>query len=290
MATEDPTSPSTAELAAVGHLIALGYEDPHDAARRQLSAERQLQAELSQAQERLDAGQVTDAIERLDALTRAAPEWAPARHLLAVACYRAGQLASALAHLEWLEFHAIEHAQLALLRATIELSRRRLDAALDQATYARHLDESLPRPDALIGEVHLRRGNLDSADTAFQRAAKLAPGDAGHVTGRAAVALRRGDCEAAIDLALHALELDLEFPLAHYRLGVALALRRQYRESRVAFETFARLSPHRAAPYRWLAFVCQALGDDLSANEYRERCRLVIKQRRARPDPGTMSS
>jgi tetratricopeptide (TPR) repeat protein len=207
--------------------------------------------------------------------------------LLAVAYYRAGKLSSALEQLEWLEFHGVEHAQLALLRATIELSRRRLDTALDQACYARHLGASLPGPEVVIGEVNLRRGNLDAADAAFQRATELAPADAGPVSGQAAVALRRGDDEAAIDLALHALELNLEFPLAHYRLGAALALRRQYPESRVAFEAFARLSPQKAAPYRWLALVCTAIGDNVAAHEYRQRGRRVIKQRRARSSSKT---
>ena len=133
--------------------------------------------------------------------------------------------------------------------------------------------------------MHLRRGDLDAAEAAFQRAAELAPGNAGPWSGRAAVALRRGNYETAIDLALHALELNLEFPLAHYRLGAALALRRQYLESRVALETFARLSPHKAAPYRWLAFVCTAMEDGVTANEFRERGRRVIQQRRARPRP-----
>jgi Flp pilus assembly protein TadD len=269
-------------LAAVRHLIELGYEDPEDAVRRERSIELQLRAELAEAEARVAAGRFPEAIASLEGLARAAPEWAPARRLLAVACYRAGRLTSALVHLDWLEDHAVEHAHLALLRAMIELSRRRLDAALDQASYARHLDASLPGPDAVIGEASLRRGDLEAAEAAFQRAAELAPGDAGPLSGRAAVALRRGDYEAAIDLSLRALELNMEAPLAHYRLGAALAMRRQSREARVALETFARLSPHVAAPCRWLATVCTAMGDDASASEYQQRGRLVIRQRRAR--------
>jgi tetratricopeptide (TPR) repeat protein len=268
------------EAAAVRHLVELGYEDPQDAARARLVAQRALDADLANARQALDAGRTVDAIELLEALAGAAPGWAPPRRLLAFACYGAGQMTSALAHLDWLELHAVEHAQLALLRATIELARRRFDAALDQAAYARHLDESLPGPDAVRGEVHLRRGDLDAAESAFQRAAELAPGDAGPWSGLAAIALRRGNYDAAIDAALHALELNLELPSAHYRLGIALADIQKYPESRVALETFARLSPDRAAPFRLLATICEEMEDGVSAAEYRQRGRQLITQRR----------
>jgi Flp pilus assembly protein TadD len=280
--SDDPSSSSTAELATVRHLIDLGYQEPNDVARRQLSERRQLRAQLEQSQEQLNSGQFTEAIDALHALTRTAPEWAPPRRLLAVACYRAGQLTSAVVHLDWLEHHAIEDSQIALLRASINLARRQFDAALDQADYARRLSPSLPEPDVVIGEVHLRRGNFTAAETAFQRAAELAPDAYGPNVGLAAIALRRGDYESAIDLALQALELKLELPLAHYRLGVALALRGQYPESRVALEAFARLSVGKAAPDHWLKIVCTAMGDLVAARHYAERGRKTIRRRRER--------
>jgi tetratricopeptide (TPR) repeat protein len=221
----------------------------------------------------------------LEALTREAPDWPAPRHLLARACFQDGDLTRALEHLDWLELHAIEHVELALLRASIEMSCRRFDAALDQADYARHLDDSSPGPDIVIGEVRLRRGELDAAEAAFQRAAELAPVDAVSMAGLAAVALHRGTYETAVDLALQSLECNLELPIPHYRLGVALACRRKYSEARVAFEAFARLSPRRAAPYHWLAAVCEAMGDQAAANDYREQGRSVVRARRARAEP-----
>ncbi len=280
MESDDPAAFAIAEAAAVRHLVELGYEDPRDAARQRHLAQRELDADLARAQERLGAGQITDAVEQLESLTRAAPEWASPRRLLAAACYQAGHLADALVHLDWLELHAVENAQLALLRAMIELSRRRFDAALDQAGYARHLDQSLPGPEVVMGEVHLRRRELEAAEEAFQRAAELAPGDASVWCGMSAVAFRRGDYDAAIDRALHALELNMAFAPAHFRLGVALAEIQQYSEARVALETFARLSPNRAAPFRWLADICEQMEDGVTAAEFRQRGRQVIQQRR----------
>ncbi len=196
MASAEPSASSAAEIAAVSHLVELGYSDPQDAARQRAGDERELDAELARTQGLLDGGQVDEAIGALDALTRAAPEWSPPRRLLAIACYRAGEVAAAREHLEWLELHAVEQAPLALLRATIELSQRQFDAALDQAGYARHLDQSLPGPELVIGEAYLRRGELDAAGEAFQRAAELAPNDAGGVVrpGGRRTATRRLRC------------------------------------------------------------------------------------------------
>ncbi len=77
------------------------------------------------------------------------------------------------------------------------------------------------------------------------------------------------------------MELNFELPLAHYRLGAALALVEQYPEVRVALETFARLSPHRAAPYRWLASICEEMEDGVTAAEYREQGRRLVRERRS---------
>jgi predicted Zn-dependent protease len=282
MAPEDETPASAAESAAVRHLIELGYEDPRETAWRQRKARDERKARLAHAQQQFRAGQFLEAIDALEALVRDSPEWASPRRLLAAACVQTKQLARAVAHLDWLEFHGVEQAQLALLRADIELARRRWDAAIDQADYARHLDRSAPGPEVVIGEVLVRRGDLDGAEAAYRSAAKFAPGDVGALAGLSAVALRRGDDEAAIDFALQVMERDLHLPLAHYRLGVALARQGRAQEARVALEAFARLSPGKAAPYRWLAVVSNTLGDHLAAEGYLEQGRRTIRARHAR--------
>jgi tetratricopeptide (TPR) repeat protein len=278
------TSPS--ELAAVRHLVELGYEDPLDVAMRRAVEERGRQTELARAQDHLDAGQLDDAIAICHRLALAAPEWMPPHRLLAQAHYRAGRHAATLEELEWLEVHAVEHPQLAMLRAAVDMARRRFDAALDHAQYAIHLGEvsphlAAPGAGVLIGEVHLRRGQLDQAQQAFQSAVGRWPTDAGALAGLAGVDLRRGNYNDAVDHALQAVESNVHLPLAHYRLGVALVRLENYPNAQVAFEAYARLSPRRAAPYRWLTFVVDKQGDASKAAQYRSHGRQLICNRRA---------
>lgn len=275
---------SPVELASVRHLAELGYEDPLDAAARRAIAERSRQAELARAQEHLNAGRTSEALTALERLIEAAPEWAPPRRALAIAHYHTGRLAAARQQLDWLELHAIEHAQLSLMRAAIDLSQRRLDAAIDQAQYARHLMATAAAPasvapDLIIGEAHVRRGELDAAEEAYARAHQQSPADAGALAGLAGVALRQGDDEAAVDWALQALEQNMETPLAHYLLGAGLVRLGQLAEARLALESFARLAPHRAAPYRWLAAICEQQEDGVAAAEFRERGRRIVRER-----------
>lgn len=276
---------SNAGVSSVQHLLDLGYVDPHDAAMRRAVVERGRQVALGAAQELLAAGRLDEGVAALEPLCSGSPEWAPPRRLLASACYQLGRAAQAREHLEWLELHAVEHAQLSLLRAAIDLAGRRLDSAEDHAHYARHLSDlnSAPvgaGPELIVGEVRLRRRDLERAEAAFQRALELAPGDARALTGLAGVALVRGDDEAAADHALAALELDMKTGLAHYRLGLALARMERWHEARVALETFARLGPRRAAALHWLGQIAERQGDSDAAAEFRAQARRALAERR----------
>jgi tetratricopeptide (TPR) repeat protein len=176
--------------------------------------------------------------------------------------------------------------ELALLRAAIDMARRRFNAALDQAEYARHLGNITPSlatagPDVIAGEVYLRRGNLAGAGEAFRRTIQRWPADASALAGLAGLALHAGDGEAAADYALQALENNMQLPLAHYRLGVGLVYLERYPEAQIAFETFARLSPHRAGPYRWLTTIARRQSDGVKAASYRDHGRQIIRDRRA---------
>jgi len=276
---------STAGASLVKHLADLGYVDPHDAALRRAVAERGRQVALGAAQESLAAGRLDEGVAALLRLCNEAPAWAPPRRLLATACYQLGRATEAREHLDWLELHAVEHAQLSLLRAAIDLAGRRLDSAEDHALYARHLSElnNAPvaaGPELIVGEVRLRRGDAEGAEAAYRRALELAPGDARALTGLAGVALMRGDDEGAADLALEALEVDMKLALAHYRLGLALARMERWHEARVALETFARLGPRRAVALRRLARIAELQGDGAAVAEYRVRARRVVAERR----------
>ncbi|HEX5034879.1 MAG TPA: tetratricopeptide repeat protein, partial [bacterium] len=168
------------------------------------------------------------------------------------AYFRAGRLKETQELLHWLEVHGVEHAELALMRARIALKRRKLDEALDSASYAKCLQDPLPEADLLIGEVHFRRNQLDAAEVAYTAAETRAP-SAATAAGLAAIALRRGNAELAADQCLTALDRDMTHWPAHYRLGLALMQLQRWPEARLAFETTTRLQPTLTGPHRFLS-------------------------------------
>ncbi len=175
--------------------------------------------------------------------------------------------------------HAIEHAELALLRASIALARRRLDAALEDAEYAKGLQQPLPEADLVIGEVYFRRGLLDAAEAAYARA--MEPRDlAAALAGLGAVALRRGDFEQAVDRCLAALERDMGLWRAHVRLGYALCHLGRWPEARLALETATRLNPAALGLYKQRVLIAQALDDQEAAFEYQRLARDGLAKRR----------
>jgi len=276
----DAAGDSPTELEAVRHLVELGYADPLELAARRAMAEQAQQSQFHRAEELLRAGHTAAAIEILEPAVQTAHDWIAGRRLLARAYFRAGQFDAASELLEWLELHAVEHAELALMRATITLKQRRLDEALDHAQYALHLSDALPAAELIVAEVHLRRGRLDAAEAAYRAIDGPQHATAAKI-GLAAVALRRCEYEVAAELALEALEQDLCRWEAHWCLGRALMHLGRWPEARVAMETCARLRPSLAAPHRWLAKICEQQDDDANAAEFRQRAREATRRRRS---------
>jgi tetratricopeptide (TPR) repeat protein len=148
---------------------------------------------------------------------------------------------------------------LSLLRASLALGRRDLDTALDHAEYARFLQQPLPAADVIIGEVCFRRGQLDEAAGAYQRALAAAGEQALALSGLAAIRLRQRDYLASIDYSLQALERDMRLAKTHYRLGLALIGLGRHAEAIAALEMAARLNPNLAGPRRFIARVDESL-------------------------------
>jgi tetratricopeptide (TPR) repeat protein len=175
----------------------------------------------------------------------------------------------------------VEHAELALLRAKLALRRRLLDAASDQAEYAKHLHDPLPAADVLIGEVEYRRGNLAAAEVAYRRAIEVPGPNAAARAGLAAIALRRNELAQAIEWSLQAIEQQTRLASTHYRLGLALSKLQRLPEAAAALTAAAAINPKLAGPYRWLATIALEQGNLEAAEEYRRLAAEVIARRRA---------
>ena len=276
---------SPSEIESVRHLIELGYEDPFDIAQRKAADDHRRDARRAEAETLLASGRIDEAVARLEQLGSEFSDW-PAPHFLLARVYaQRKRYTHARQHLDWLTFHGIESAALAALRATIDLGERRFDAAIDQANYAKYLSDDSTTADAILGEVYLRRGDLAAATAAFNRVLSVRPADAAALGGMAAIALRRRDYERAVDYALAALEQNILLPAVHYRLGVALVELDRLPEARAAFNTAVQLAPQLAAPYRWLATICDRLGDTEQAQQMTSEGRKRIRHRRQPPAP-----
>jgi tetratricopeptide (TPR) repeat protein len=271
----------SSESASVAHLVELGYEDPVETAARLAVVEQARQATLKAAEELLKKGDLEAAIDSLEAIVDAASEWTAPHHLLARAYYRAARWDAVDERLRWLECQGVEHAELALLRAKLALRRRSLDAASDQAEYAKHLHSPLPPADVLIGEIEYRRGNLAAAEVAYRRAIEVPGPNAAAWAGLAAIALRRNELAQAIEWSLQAIEQQTRLASAHYRLGLALSKLQRPLEATAALRAAATIDPKLAGPYRWLAQLADEQRDFASAREYRRLGAEVIARRRA---------
>jgi tetratricopeptide (TPR) repeat protein len=277
-----PESPGVAcDSSAVAHLVALGYEDPLEAAQLQAAAEQSQRLQLQTAEQLLRADGAIAAIELLESIIAAAPDWPAPRHLLARAYFRSGRLHDAASSLEWLESRGVEHAELTLLRARLALRARSFAAARDHADYAQALHPGLAAADAISGEVAFRTGDLAAAERAYRRAADVAGPQPAAWAGLAAVALRRGELAEAIECSLQAVEQAPSVASTHYRLGLALYRLQRPQEAKAALEAAAALNPQLWGPYRWLRAIAVSQGDRASAERYEQLGRAVIARRRS---------
>lgn len=264
------------------HLTDLGYVDPWESAQQRAAEVQRHSAALAEAEKRLSAGRYDEAAAQLRQLAAVAPSWTAPRRLLARAELHAGRAGEAIKHLNWLEEHGVEHAELALLRAAAELNQRRLDDVLAGAEYARALaQQPLPAADVLTGQAQLRRGRIDEAEAAFESALAAEPSRGDAVAGLGVVALRRGNWEQAADRMLQALELGMSTPAVHQRLGMALAHMGRLDDAAVALKNAAALAPSSAAPHWWLSNVARLAGRHDLADACRNDARAVVRSRRA---------
>jgi len=276
-------SSHTDEASSVLHLVDLGYVDPEEAAASQAALRSRLEADLGRAIELHGSGRGQEAVELLHRIASDDPELISPRQILAELHFRAGNWNAARPHLDWLAYHNVVTPRLALMAGALALTGRDLPTALDELKYASHVEPTLPSVQSLFGATLLRLGKWEAAEEAFERALRQNPENAPALEGLAALALHREDFEGGAHWALEALRHDMQQFRAHYHLGIALAYLERIEAAIEAFATCARLEPLRAAPFYWLSRLAdEHQGDAVSAAEYRERGREVIRQRRCR--------
>jgi tetratricopeptide (TPR) repeat protein len=288
----DETASGRVQDQSVEHLVELGYVDPHDLVAQEASEHCRRMTELNRALSLMDAGLLAQATACLEQLAHEHPDWFNSHAVLAEAYYRANQWRSARSEIEWLMCRGIEQPQLYFLSAAIEFASRQYDLALEELRCAGRAGIVLPGLRALEGEIHLRKRNFGAAETAFRSSIELEGPTLQSLDGLATVGLYFDRYEEAAANAFDALAMEMRFGRAHYHLAVALLQLDKPHEALRAMETWAAVEPQAAAPFRWMARVCELRLDDLPrAADYRAQGREVVRRRResliASPAVGT---
>lgn len=267
---------------SVEHLVQLGYIDPREIAEQERLRSCKWTVRFQQAISELDAGMLDHAIAKLELLVDEQSESHSARAMLAEALFRAGRRSDARRQVEWLRYHGNEQPQVYRLAAAIEFASRDFDAALAELQGTRRGTTRCSGADVMEGSVWLRKRDLERARTAYQSAIEQEGPSRDALTGMAGVELMSGQTEAAAMHALDALSSDMSCGRAHYYLAVALTELDRPQEALQALENWAMANPTAAAPYRWMARVCdRQLHCPERAADCRARGRQVVRSRRS---------
>ena len=266
---------------SVAHLLALGSVDPHETAARGRAEECRRIGEVNRITSLIESGLLSQGIARLEAAAKEYPDWYSARMKLAEAYYRANQLKLARREIDLLMCRGMEQPQLFFLSAVIAFADRQYELALDELRCAGRAGVVLFGARALEGDIQLRKRNFAAAEAAFRASIATDGPTLQSLDGLAAANLHLGRYEEAATNALDALAKEMRFGRAHYHLAVALCQMGRPHEARRALESWATVDPQSAAPYRWLARVCELKpGDRAQAAAYNAQGREVIRRRR----------
>jgi len=265
----------------IEHLMQLGYTDPLDTRACEDAQHCRWSTQVQNALSLLDAGNLDEAAAELETCVIAQPESHQARGMLAEAYFRAGRRHAAREQVEWLRYHGNEQPQTYLLAANIEQAERNFVAALDELRGTRRGMIRYPGADVMEGNLWLRLRDLEDARRAYQAAIDFCGPTPDALAGLAATELLAGNAERAAMLALDALGGNMQLSRAHYCLAIALLQLARPREAIQAFESWAKLEPTAAAPFRWMASICERqLNEPERAATLRKIGRTIVRRRR----------
>jgi predicted AlkP superfamily phosphohydrolase/phosphomutase/Tfp pilus assembly protein PilF len=207
--------------AALAHLVDLGYIEPlgadDEATRRDTVASNRLQL----AQSHVDAGEHARALEALAGIEGPVAETNGVRLLRATAHAGAGDAAAAHRDLEAVVGSGREALAAQAMRARLMLGSGDAAGAVGVLRALAEQPGGLDGIDALLGRALVAAGDDAGAEVAFHRALAAEPEDAGVLGALAAIRLRAGDADAALELGLRAAALDMRQPAVHMTIGRA---------------------------------------------------------------------
>jgi tetratricopeptide (TPR) repeat protein len=172
----------------------------------------------------------------------------------------------------------VSHAQ--IKEGKVALAAGRYDAAL--AAFEKAAGEGLAEGRAGVGQVWLRRRQLDKALEAFELAQKMDPNLALAYWGQGEVARRRGDVAGAVPQLQKAVEIDRKFPEAQLALGECLVQLKQHEQAVTALNEGLKWGP------KWRPKFLVALGDaEMARDSLRDAGIWYTKAREESPEDPT---
>lgn len=171
-------------------------------------------------------------------------------------------------------------SQAQIKEGRVALAAGRYDAAL--AAFEKAAAEGLAEGRAGVGQVWLRRRQLDKALEAFETAQKMDPNLALAYWGQGEVVRRRGDTAGAMPLFQKATEIDRKFPEAQLALGECLIELKQHERAVAALNEGLKWGP------KWRPRFLVALGDaEMARDSLRDAGIWYTKAREESPEDPT---
>ncbi|HEY2799216.1 MAG TPA: alkaline phosphatase family protein [Chthoniobacterales bacterium] len=243
---------------------ALGYIDDPGADKEKQAESAEIEAKYNIARTYLWKNQADLAQPLLEELVRRRP-WEDRFLYQLTACYsQAGYLRQAERLLKAIHDGGEPNDVNAfLMLARIEMARGDFKAAYQHLEGAEKTQPASPSVYTQIGRLYQDLMQLDKAEHAYQKAARLDPDNALAFQGLSHVYRRKGLNQQTADAALRAVSLLHRLPAAHFNLGVAMARGGQPDRAIVAFETALRFAPRMHNAHRYLATLHRTNSGDL---------------------------
>jgi tetratricopeptide (TPR) repeat protein len=267
----DSKAASAADPASLRQLAALGYigQDAVEGARAALLAE--WEASFNLATVHLNHGRPAAAFPLLDRLCGDVPKEIRYQHSRLLALSHSQRHEEVLAGVQELEKAGVVSAQFDLLAASALNGLGRGSEVMGRLRSAAAREPLNAVVAQVSGDYLLAQGRLREAAESYAKAIALDPESAQALCGMAQVQLAGGDFVRAAEFARSSLQQVFWNPVAHFRLGQALAGAGDRVAARCAYERALEQAPSYGEALYRLAAMLEEDGDFLGAAECRRR-------------------
>jgi predicted AlkP superfamily phosphohydrolase/phosphomutase/tetratricopeptide (TPR) repeat protein len=255
---------------------ALGYIDDPDADKEKQFVDADVELKYNLARNYLWTKQVDQALTLFEEIARKRP-W-ETRYLthLADCYYQAGYLRQAerVLRASFADISKVPNPTVLLTWAKLQLELGESHAAVVGLVAAEKINMRLPGILIQVGDIYIKMRRLDDAQRVYEKALLLHEESPLAHQGLSGIHLRKRELPEAADHALRAVGLIHRLPIAHFRLGVAMARTGHYERAVFAFETALLFSHRMQNAHRWLAALYRSkLNDQEKADFHQEKAR-----------------